>query len=129
MSEMALTAEHLVVIGRGRLLADLSVADLLARSRTSVRVRTPHTADLRDALVQDGVGVTPAEDGTLDVTGLSPQQVGDRAFDAGIRVHELTLRQALLEQAYMELTAHAVEYHGGTTTAAPEAAPTLSRAA
>ena len=128
MSEMALTAEHLVVIGRGRLLADLSVAELVARSATSVRVRTPQAADLRDLLVQDGADTTSTEDGTLDVTGLTPQEVGDRAFDAGIRVHELTLRQASLEQAYMDLTAHAVEYQGGTTTAA-SAATTSSRAA
>ena len=77
--------------------------------------------------MQDGVDITSTEDGTLDVTGLTPQEVGDRAFDAGIRVHELTLRQASLEQAYMDLTAHAVEYHGGTTTAA--SAATTSRAA
>ena len=115
-------------VGRGRLLADLSVAELVARSATSVRVRTPQAEDLRDLLVQDGADITSTEEGTLDVTGLTPQEVGDRAFDAGIRVHELTLRQASLEQAYMELTAHAVEYQGGTTTAA-SAAATSSRAA
>ena len=132
MSEMALTAEHLIVIGRGRLLADLSVAGLVARSETSVVVRTPQTADLRAALVHEGVDVTPVDGGALEVTGLTTDQIGDTAFNAGIRLHELTLRQASLEQAYMELTAHAVEYQGGTTTpttAATAATATESRAA
>jgi ABC-2 type transport system ATP-binding protein len=130
MSEMALTAEHLIVIGRGRLLADLTVDELVARSATSVRVRTPQLADLGAALLQDGVGVTPTEDGGLEVTGLTLQEIGDRAFDARVRVHELTLHQASLEQAYMQLTAHAVEYHGGTTTPTTgTTAPTESRAA
>ena len=126
MSEMALTAEHLIVIGRGRLLADLSVAELVARSATSVHVRSPQLSDLRAALLQDGVDVTPSQEGGLEVTGLTPQEVGDRAFDARVRVHELTLHQASLEQAYMELTAHAVEYQGGNTTAASTAALTAA---
>jgi ABC-2 type transport system ATP-binding protein len=116
MSEMALTADHLIVIGRGRLIADLSVADLVARSTTSVRVRTPRTAELRLALAGEDVSITTGTDGALDVVGLTLPQIGDRAFTAGVPVHELTLQQASLEQAYMDLTADAVEYSGATTT-------------
>ena len=116
MSEMALTAEHLIVIGRGRLIADTSLADLVARSTTSVRVRTPHTAELRRALADQDIHITTGADGALDVTGLSPEQIGDRALTAGVAIHELTLQQASLEQAYMDLTADAVEYHGATTS-------------
>ncbi len=119
MSEMALTAEHLVVVGRGRLIADISLADLVARSATSVRVRSPQASHLRGLLLQDGVTVTTGPEGALDVTGLPPEVIGDRAALSGLSVHELTLHQASLEEAYMELTAHAVEYHSATTTAAP----------
>jgi ABC-2 type transport system ATP-binding protein len=112
MSEMALTAEKLIVIGRGRLIADTSVADLVARSTTSVRVRTPHTAALRSELAHGDVEILTATDGALKVTGLSLDQIGDRAFAAGLPIHELSLQQASLEEAYMELTADAVEYHG-----------------
>ena len=115
MSEMALTAEHLIVVGRGRLIADLSVAELVAQSATSVRVRSPQAACLRGLLSGDGVTVTTRADEALEVTGLSTQQIGDRAAGAGLTVHELTLQQASLEEAYMELTADAVEYHGLAT--------------
>ena len=116
MSEMALTAEHLIVIGRGRLLADLSVAELVARSATSVRVRSPQPEALQRVLTGKDVHATFTDDGGFEVTGMSLAQIGDRAFGAGVPVHELTLKQASLEEAYMELTAHAVEYHGGTTS-------------
>ena len=124
MSEMALTAEHLVVVGRGRLVADTSVADLVARSATSVRVRSPRAHELRSLLAQRDVVVTTGADGALEVTGLRMEEIGDRAAGAGLAVHELTLQQASLEEAYLELTADAVEYHGSTTrtptTPAPE---------
>jgi ABC-2 type transport system ATP-binding protein len=116
MSEMALTAEHLIVVGRGRLIADISVADLVARSTTSVRVRSPQPAALRAALAGDDVTVTTGIDGAMEVTGLSLDQVGDRAAGAAVTLHELTLQQASLEEAYMELTRDAVEYHGVATT-------------
>ncbi len=116
MSEMALTAEHLIVVGRGRLIADISLADLVARSTTSVRVRSPHAAALRAALAQDGVTVTTCADGAIEVTGLTLEQIGDRAAGAALTVHELALQQASLEEAYMELTADAVEYRGALTT-------------
>ena len=124
MSEMALTAEHLIVVGRGRLIADISVADLVARSATSVRVRSPQTADLRVLLAGDDVTVTTVPDGAVDVVGLTREQIGDRAAGAGLTLHELTLQQASLEQAYMELTADAVEYHGAIAVpATPSTAP------
>ena len=117
MSEMALTAEHLIVVGRGRLIADMSVADLVARSTTSVRVRSPQSAALRGLLSGDDVTVTTRADGALEVTGLTTQQIGDRAAGAGLTVHELALQLASLEEAYLELTADAVEYHGHTPAA------------
>ncbi len=123
MSEMALTAEHLIIVGRGRLVADTSVADLVARSTTTVRVRSPQATALRAVLAQHDVTVTTSPDGAMEVTGLSREQIGDRAAIAGVTVHELSLQQASLEEAYMELTAGAVEYHGSTThetTATPE---------
>jgi ABC-2 type transport system ATP-binding protein len=124
MSEMALTAEHLIVVGRGRLVADTSVADLVARSSTSVRVRSPQAPQLRALLAQRDVVVTTGADGALEVTGLPPEVIGARAAGAGLTVHELTLQKASLEEAYMELTADAVEYHGSaahaTTTPAHE---------
>ena len=115
MSEMALTAEHLIVVGRGRLIADMSVAELVATSATSVRVRTPQTAALRSLLTGRDVTVTTDPSGALDVTGLSLEQIGDRAAGAALTVHELTLKQASLEEAYMHLTAGSVEYHGALT--------------
>jgi ABC-2 type transport system ATP-binding protein len=125
MSEMALTAEHLVVVGRGRLVADISVADLVARSATSVRVRSPQVAELRAVLAGADVTVTTGADGAMEVTGLTPEEVGDRAAGAALTVHELVLQEASLEEAYMELTADSVEYHGaltipGSTTLTPE---------
>jgi ABC-2 type transport system ATP-binding protein len=118
MSEMALTADHLVVIGRGKLIADVSVADFTARaSRNSVLVRSPQAHQLRELLADDNVTISSTERGLLDVTGLSASDIGDRALAAGIAVHELTPQQASLEEAFMELTKDAVEYHGGNTPA------------
>jgi ABC-2 type transport system ATP-binding protein len=109
MSEMEDTADHLVVLGRGRLLADVPIADLLG-AHASVRVRTPHPAQLAAALQRAGAGVEREPDGALRVTGLEPAQVGDIAFAAAVRVHELTRLTASLEAAYLELTGDDVEY-------------------
>ncbi|MER6144930.1 ABC transporter ATP-binding protein [Streptomyces sparsogenes] len=120
MSEMQLTADHLVIIGRGKLLADTPMADLLANSSlSSVRVRTPDVADLRtliDRLLKDDdVTVeSPAADEVV-VKGRSAEQVGDLAHRLGLRLHELRTVSASLEQAYMELTAQSVEYETGHT--------------
>jgi ABC-2 type transport system ATP-binding protein len=113
MSEMALTADHLVVIGRGRLIADASVAEFTRRaSRDLVRVRTPHATTLRDALVGAGVAVTSSQAGLLEVAGLSSEQIGEAAASHGVVLHELTPQVASLEDAFMELTSGAVEYQG-----------------
>jgi ABC-2 type transport system ATP-binding protein len=111
MSEMALTADHLIVVGRGRLISDVSVQDFInSASNNSVHVRSPQTSELRDLLLQDGVTITSSAVGELDVTGLSSDDIGTRAAGAGLVLHELFPVQASLEQAFMELTRDAVEY-------------------
>ena len=116
MSEMAVTAEHLIVIGKGKLIADLPIAELIASSsRASVVVRTPQSEELR-RVVTTADGVAIHRDGLLEITGLTAPQIGDLAFAHHIAIHELTPQQASLEQAFMELTNESVEYHGGTAT-------------
>jgi ABC-2 type transport system ATP-binding protein len=111
MSEMAVTAEHLVIIGRGRLLADTTVDELIARVAVgTVLVRTPDATALRDALAADRATVTSAEPGVLQVSGASAARIGDLAQRHAIALHELTPRRASLEEAYMDLTREAVEY-------------------
>jgi ABC-2 type transport system ATP-binding protein len=111
MSEMALTASHLVVIGRGRMIADVGVAELTRMaSRDLVKVRTAETVRLRDLLAADNVAVTLQEPDTLEVTGLDSARIGQMAADAGIALIELTPQQASLEEAFMEITRDAVEY-------------------
>ncbi|MFC3572314.1 ATP-binding cassette domain-containing protein [Streptomyces yaanensis] len=111
MSEMALTAEHLIVIGRGRLIADTSVADFIARAAGDVvRVRTDETEQLHGLLTGPDMSVTSPEPGVLQVTGLSSERIGRIAAEHGIALAELTPQQASLEEAFMELTRHAVEY-------------------
>ena len=114
MSEMALTAEHLVVIGRGRLIADVPVAGLLERaSRAAVRVHTPDDTRLRALLAGPGVAVTALEAGVLDVEGLSARDVGEVASRHGLVLHEMTPHRATLEEAFMALTRDAVEFDAG----------------
>ena len=112
MSEMALTAEHLIVIGRGRLIRDMSVDDFIASaSANSVVVRTPSDdARLRDLLLEDGVEVSSSMPGRLQVTGLTSDEIGYRAFSHGVTLLELSPVQASLEEAFMALTRDAVEY-------------------
>jgi ABC-2 type transport system ATP-binding protein len=113
MSEMALTADHLIVIGRGRLIRDLSLADFIADASASwVRVSSPQATELREQLMGPGVTVTSTEPGVLRVEGLSAQEIGIRAASEGITLYELSPVQASLEEAYMQITKHAVEYHG-----------------
>lgn len=116
MSEMALTAEHLIVVGRGALIADTSVADFVARASTNVvTVRSPQAAALRELLVGPDVTVSSSTAGELEVHGLTAIQIGDVAFDNRVRVHELSMQEASLEEAFMELTRDAVEYHARTS--------------
>jgi ABC-2 type transport system ATP-binding protein len=130
MAEMAQTAEHLVVIGRGRLIADTTVADIVAQASqdAAVMVRTPQAADLRTALAADGVTIISPEREVLEVHGLSSAQVGEAAASRGIVLHELIAQKASLEQAFMRLTGGAVEYHA-EIFARPEADDPIQEAA
>jgi ABC-2 type transport system ATP-binding protein len=112
MSEMALTAEHLIVIGRGRLIADMPMIEFVDRASSDhVFVRSPQAEQLRHLLAGPGVTVTSAANGQLDVVGLTSDHIGDVAAANAIAVHELTPQQASLEEAFMALTRDAVEYH------------------
>src|SRR5690606_22136292 len=116
MSEMALTADHLLVIGRGRILADTDMADFIARNSAGhVRVRSPHAAELAASLNAHGYGVERVGDGELAVTGATAEQVGVVAGADGLFVYELHAVEASLEEAFMRLTADSVEYHAGGT--------------
>jgi ABC-2 type transport system ATP-binding protein len=112
MSEMALTAEQVIVIGRGRLITDISVEEFVRQaSGKLVLVRSPRAADLRSIL--EGPGVTIHEtnqQGLLEVNGLTPAEIGDAASDRGIPIHELTPQQASLEEAFMTLTREEIEF-------------------
>ena len=111
MSEMALTADHLIVIGRGRLIADASVDEVVHRaSGGAVRVRTPEAERLRDVLLAEHASVDGGEPGLLEVRGLTAEQIGKAAFAHGVALYELTPQQASLEEAFMELTQEDVEY-------------------
>jgi len=117
MSEMALTADHLVVIGLGRLIAERPVAEFIAESSGQhVLVRTPGSEALSAALVKAGARFSPASGGALDVNGLSAAAIGDIAAGLGVPLHELTPQLASLEDAFMDLTQESVEFHGGAGT-------------
>jgi ABC-2 type transport system ATP-binding protein len=114
MAEMALTADHLVVIGKGKMIAETSVDEFVARSsRKSVKVRTLAPHELSEALTNAGGTAIPDPDGSMTVTGLSAVEVGDLAAALRISLHELT-PVASLEDAFMELTDEAVEFRGGS---------------
>ena len=109
MSEMAVTADHLVIIGKGRLLADTTVSALIESvAVATVLVSSPQPEHLRDALLRHGAKVTSTDPGTLAVTGLAVTDIGELAHAQGIVLHELTPQRASLEQAYMELTRETV---------------------
>jgi len=121
MSEMEHTADHLIVIGRGRLIADCGMAEFIARSPgRAVLVRTPEPDALAQAVAAAGGTVSPGSDrdlrvpdlevSNLEVRGLTEDQVGDIAFAGGIPVHHLSAAGISLEQAFMELTAASVDY-------------------
>ena len=111
MSEMAVTAEHLVIIGRGRLLADTTVDELIARVVVDqVLVRSPQATRLGDLLVRHGGRVTSEQSSVLRVGGLTVETISDLARGHGLELYELTPQRASLEQAYMELTGDSVEY-------------------
>ena len=115
MHELALCADRVVIIGRGRLLADASVQDVLRRSRTAglVRVRTTAPDDLARALANVGADVTVQPDGALQVRGVALEEVGALAGRAGAVVLELTADGGSLEEAYLDITSGAVQHHAG----------------
>ncbi|MBC7267937.1 ABC transporter ATP-binding protein [Streptomyces broussonetiae] len=120
MSEMALTADHLVVIGQGRLLADTSMADFIARnSRSYVRIRSPQRERLLDVLHEAGITVVECGNGHLEVDGEKSERIGELAAQHHVVLHELSPQQASLEEAFMQLTAESVEYHAHDGTAEP----------
>jgi ABC-2 type transport system ATP-binding protein len=112
MSEMAQTAEHLVIVGRGRVLADTTVEDVVSQASVgaTVHVRSPDAPALRDALAGEGIRVQSRERETLEVHGLSAERIGELAAEHQLILHELTPQRASLEDAYMRLTGDAVEY-------------------
>ncbi|AYF97395.1 ABC transporter ATP-binding protein [Protaetiibacter intestinalis] len=114
MSEMAQTADHIIVLGRGRVIADAPVAEIVAgaRGEGAVRVRTPHAERLTPAVTAEGASVTPDGD-ALVVTGLRSERIGELAAHAGVVLYELTPVAGSLEDAYLALTQDEVEYHAG----------------
>lgn len=111
MSEMSLTADHLIVIGRGRIIADTSTSEFVqAASGNVVRVRSPQAAQLRGLLVAPEVTVEALDPGSLEVRGLTAAQIGNVAAANGIALHELTPQQASLEEAFMDLTREEIEF-------------------
>jgi ABC-2 type transport system ATP-binding protein len=125
LSEMALMADHLVVIGKGRLIAMGPVEDFVSSSRANaVIVRTPDAATFAEALVARGADVERTDSGVLTITGLAAQAVGDLAFDKGVRLHELSNKVATLEEAFLERTAGAEEFQAlGALAGLPELQP------
>ena len=130
MSEMALTAEHLIVIGRGKLIRDMSVADFIASaSGSAVLVRSPNEQGLRDAVLRDGVTVTTTEAGRLKVSGLTSDEIGYRAAAAGLTLLELSPIEPSLEEAFMALTHDSVDYRTPAYALSVEDTPALERTA
>ena len=116
MSEMALTADHLIVIGRGRLIADASVEEVVRKaSGKVVRVRSPEAARLVELVRGPHVSVTILAPGLLDVAGLTAEELGRQAFENRIPLYELTPQQASLEEAFMELTRDELEFATGSS--------------
>jgi ABC-2 type transport system ATP-binding protein len=135
MGEMQQTADRVVVIGRGRLVADVDVAELTARgSGDRVKVASPQSAELAELLAGEGASIQDGADGTADggflVSGVQAQRIGDIAAEHGIRLHELSPRRASLEDAFMRLTHDSVSYRASRNdaeTAGVAGAPTIER--
>lgn len=125
MSEMALAAEHLVVIGQGRLLADTSTADFVARnSRPYVRIRTPEPERVRELLAAAGIRAEEGEDGAVDAVGAEQRTVGDLIARHQITVYEMSPQTASLEEAFLRLTAGAADFRAYPATPAEPGEPT-----
>ena len=116
MSEMAQTADRLIVIGRGRLIADTTTAQLIESStRKDVLLRTPRAAEMATLMEARGATVTKQDDGGLAVTGLDAPAIGDLAAEHGIAVHALIPRTASLEDAYLDLTGESVDFRAAAS--------------
>ncbi|WP_298039816.1 ABC transporter ATP-binding protein [uncultured Microbacterium sp.] len=121
MSEMAQTADHVIVMGRGRVLADASIAELVRSwTRSTVHVQTPRASDLVAALAGPEIAITSTGPETLEIIGVPASRIGDVAADRRIPLHELTPTTGSLEDAYLALTGDAVEYRSAIV---PDAAP------
>jgi ABC-2 type transport system ATP-binding protein len=121
MSEMALTADHLIVLGRGRVLADAPVADIVGRAAgTTVRVCSPQATRLVELLTGPGISITSTTPQWLEITGSTAKAIGEAAAAAQLVLHELTPLTGSLEDAYMALTQDSVEYHSTTTGLHPD---------
>ena len=118
MSEMALTADEVIIVGKGRLITQLPTSELLAQSsQRFVRVRSPAMAQLQTVLDREGAATTIEDDGSLSVRGLDEVAIGELASTIPVVLHELAPQSASLEEAYMELTEDSVEFHGGVAGA------------
>ncbi len=120
MSEMALTADHLIVVGRGQLIASASVADIVGQGDGSVRVVTPDPQVLA-AVLRDRGAIVATVDNALEVRALDAKRIGEVALDHRIVLHELSPQRGSLEDAYFRLTEDSVEYHAGDFAMAQEA--------
>jgi ABC-2 type transport system ATP-binding protein len=117
MSEMAVTADHLIIIGRGHLIRDVGLAQFVDEWSTNVvRVRSPQATQLREVILGPDIRVSSEEPSVLEVRGLTAEQIGDAAARNGIALHELTPEKTSLEQAFMELTREETEYRAITPT-------------
>ncbi|TFB63535.1 ATP-binding cassette domain-containing protein [Cryobacterium sp. Hz7] len=122
MSEMALTADHLIMLGRGKMIVNAPVSEIIGMASTHrVRVRTPQSAQLAALLAQPDVTVTTGEPDLLEVAGISAGDIGEQAAAAGIVLHELTGVSASLEEAYLALTQDEVEYRASGSAQLQEA--------
>ena len=117
MSEMALTADEVVIIGKGKLISQVTIEELLSQSTENfVRVRSPEAAKLKVALENEGAVVALEDDGSLSVRGANEVAIGELAATIPVVLHELAPQSASLEEAFMELTEDSIEYHGSTTS-------------
>jgi ABC-2 type transport system ATP-binding protein len=115
MSEMEMTAEHLIVIGRGKIISDTSMAEFIAAAGAAgVRVSSPRIVDLQQSLRSNQAEFEVTDTNTLLVQSLSAAEIGELAAQNGIPLHELTPLAPSLEEAFMKLTKDSVEFHGGT---------------
>ena len=130
MSEMAQTADHIIVLGRGRIIADAPVADILALATGNVvRVRTPEAGKLTLLLAGPEVTIAEHEPDLIQVTGLAAARIGELAAGAGVILHELSPITASLEDAYLALTKDEVEYQAGDADPLPPSTRPTSAAA